>query len=89
MPSAKIFSILVVVVAVLFKARKSALVSQGVIWLVTHPMDVSIGEIPFLTVDELVPYYENKSALVVGGTRGTGFGTALVMAKVRCHTQEE
>lgn len=44
------------------------------------PEDVIIGTIPFLSEDQLSSKYSNKSALIIGGTRGVGFGTALAMA---------
>ena len=42
-------------------------------------LDTTIGLIPELTIEELSPLVRNKMALIVGGTRGVGFGTALAL----------
>jgi hypothetical protein len=64
----------------------SAIMFKPVIFPLLHkmgkaPVDSRIGEIPVLSQEELIPFYENKSALVVGGTRGVGFGTALALCR--------
>lgn len=45
------------------------------------PEDKAIGKIPVLSQEELLSKYANKSALVIGGTRGVGYGTALAIAR--------
>jgi len=45
------------------------------------PADDALGVIPVLTPDELANHYAGKKALLIGGTRGIGYGTALAMAQ--------
>lgn len=45
------------------------------------PTDDDIGAIPVLTSEELANAYKGKKALLIGGTRGIGYGTALAMAR--------
>ncbi|CAB9503386.1 Dehydrogenase [Seminavis robusta] len=82
MLSLKQLAILAVAVAVLWRP----IVMPAFIWAVTAPYDPTIGTIlPVLTPAELAPFYKNKRALVVGGTRGTGFGTAQALVKAGAH----
>jgi NAD(P)-dependent dehydrogenase (short-subunit alcohol dehydrogenase family) len=73
----KLLALVVLIVAVTWRPL--------FIWAVTSPYDDSIGTIPILSQSQLTSFYENKSALVVGGTRGTGFGTALALVKAGAH----
>mmetsp|Transcript_14266 Transcript_14266/g.22004 ORF Transcript_14266/g.22004 Transcript_14266/m.22004 type:complete len:344 (-) Transcript_14266:175-1206(-) len=43
--------------------------------------DPDVGEIPILSEAEITKRVAKKKALLVGGTRGVGFGTALALAK--------
>lgn len=49
------------------------------IWLKQAPADDYIGNIPLLSTEQLVPHVKGKNALLVGGTRGVGMGTALAL----------
>jgi len=44
------------------------------------PEDPSIGKIPHLSTEELKSEFWGKNALIIGGTRGVGFGSALAIA---------
>ncbi|EJK44741.1 hypothetical protein THAOC_36696, partial [Thalassiosira oceanica] len=69
-------SLAVAVIAIL-TARPRIL--RQILRLNSSEFDTSIGLIPDLSVDELSPSVRNKMALIVGGTRGVGFGTALAL----------
>ena len=45
------------------------------------PFDVSIGHIEVLSLSKLSVHYRGKNAILIGGTRGVGYGIALAMAK--------
>ncbi len=45
------------------------------------PTDDSIGAISVLDITELSKAYNGKRALLIGGTRGVGYGTALAIAQ--------
>lgn len=51
------------------------------------PSDDEVGSIPELTYEQLVQYgkCKGKKALLVGGTRGVGLGTAVALAKAGAH----
>lgn len=55
------------------------------IWLKQAPADEFIGKIPLLTTEQLVPHVKGKNALLVGGTRGVGMGTALALYRAGAH----
>lgn len=45
------------------------------------PADKTIGKIPVLSQKELSNSFAGKKALLIGGTRGVGYGTALAIAQ--------
>ena len=49
------------------------------IWLKQAPADDYIGKIPLLSTEQLMSHVKGKNALLVGGTRGVGMGTALLL----------
>lgn len=53
--------------------------------LLAAPPDPKIGRIEYLDLDGLRRRYENRRVLVIGGTRGVGYGTALAAAKAGAH----
>lgn len=54
-------------------------------WITSWPIDERIGTIPVLTIEQLKSHYQHKSVLLIGGTRGVGYGTAMTMAKAGAH----
>ena len=61
------------------------ILTPAVIWAMTSQYDASIGTIPILSQEQLTSVYANKSALILGGTKGIGFGIALTLAKAGAH----
>ncbi len=55
------------------------------IWLKQAPADDYIGNIPLLSTEQLVHHVKGKDALIVGGTRGVGMGTALALYRAGAH----
>ncbi len=55
------------------------------IWLKQAPADNHIGNIPLLSTKQLSPRVKGKNALLVGGTRGVGMGTALALYRAGAH----
>lgn len=51
----------------------------------TGPLDESIGFVPLLSTEELASHVKGKRALLIGGTRGVGYGTALALAQAGAH----
>lgn len=45
------------------------------------PLDETVGSIATLDEEELAVHFANKKVLLIGGTRGVGLGTAIVMAR--------
>lgn len=50
-------------------------------WRLLAGADDTIGTVPILNANELSTIYTGKKALLIGGTRGVGYGTALTMAQ--------
>jgi NAD(P)-dependent dehydrogenase (short-subunit alcohol dehydrogenase family) len=51
----------------------------------TGPLDEAIGPVPLLSTQDLSFRVKGKHALIIGGTRGVGFGTALALAAAGAH----
>ncbi|KAL3783242.1 hypothetical protein HJC23_001149 [Cyclotella cryptica] len=49
-------------------------------WLKASPLDKAVGPVPVLSKEQLSSHVKGKNALLVGGTRGVGYGTALALA---------
>lgn len=69
------FAALLVFINVALKALLPQLMLQK-----AAPKDEAIGEIHIMSSEELKLNYYGKNALLIGGTRGVGYGTALAMA---------
>mmetsp|Transcript_12619 Transcript_12619/g.19465 ORF Transcript_12619/g.19465 Transcript_12619/m.19465 type:complete len:355 (-) Transcript_12619:57-1121(-) len=55
------------------------------IWLKHAPADDFIGKIPLLSTEDLMTHVKGKNALLIGGTRGVGMGTALALYRAGAH----
>jgi NAD(P)-dependent dehydrogenase (short-subunit alcohol dehydrogenase family) len=77
MPFRSILTLLVVVIALAFKPMVFPLLLRKNL----APTDDSIGAISVLDITELSKAYNGKRALLIGGTRGVGYGTALAIAQ--------
>eukprot|EP00586_Coscinodiscus_wailesii_P019303 CAMPEP_0172495220 /NCGR_PEP_ID=MMETSP1066-20121228/64711_1 /TAXON_ID=671091 /ORGANISM="Coscinodiscus wailesii, Strain CCMP2513" /LENGTH=335 /DNA_ID=CAMNT_0013266745 /DNA_START=36 /DNA_END=1040 /DNA_ORIENTATION=- len=55
------------------------------LWLQKAPPDEKVGVIPILSNKDLSSLVSGKNALLIGGTRGVGFGTAQALAKAGAH----
>jgi hypothetical protein len=62
--------------AAVFKPLLAPALHEARAW----PRDDRVGKIPVLPIDELRDFYEDKRVLIVGGTRGAGFGIAKAVA---------
>src|SRR3569832_1497574 len=88
-----VLAALVAIVAVSFKPFILPRLLDHVSW----PLDESIGVIETLSVEELRVMFQDKRVLIVGGTRGVGFGLAKAVAQAgakvtivgRSHTSGE
>ena len=69
-------SLAVAIIAILTTRPR---ILRQILRLKASEFDTSIGLIPDLSIDELSPRVRNKMALIVGGTRGVGLGTALAL----------
>ena len=64
----------------LFAASLGPLI-RAMHWHQTATLDEIVGAVPFLTEDQLAVQVKGKRSLLIGGTRGVGYGTALALAK--------
>lgn len=54
-------------------------------WRRAAPPDEYVGVVPFLDDEERAVRVQGKRSLLIGGTRGVGYGTALALAKAGSH----
>lgn len=74
-------SYIAVLVVLLAVTLKPIILPRLLETMIRSPLDNTIGTIPNLSDQELVDKYFGKRVLIVGGTRGVGFGTALAVAR--------
>lgn len=70
---------------VVFAVALKVVLFPALLEMLHAPLDPSIGKIEFEDTETLKTTYNNKRALLIGGTRGIGYGTALAMAKAGAH----
>ncbi|KAL7485730.1 hypothetical protein ACHAW6_011328 [Cyclotella cf. meneghiniana] len=54
-------------------------------WLKNAPIDEAVGTVPILSKEQLSSHVKGKNALLIGGSRGVGYGTALALAAAGAH----
>ena len=59
--------------------------AKSLLWMNSAPPDEDVGAIDFLSTEQLATHVKGKQALLIGGTRGVGYGTALALAKAGAH----
>ncbi|KAL7467595.1 hypothetical protein ACHAXS_007840 [Conticribra weissflogii] len=59
--------------------------ARHLLWRNAAPLDEDVGAIDILSTDQLTSRVKGKHALLIGGTRGVGFGTAVALAKAGAH----
>ena len=58
---------------------------KQIFWLKTAPLDEAIGPVPLLSTEQLASHVKGKHAILIGGTRGVGYGAALALAAAGAH----